>query len=197
MRYIFLSLVFLAFSSQLFAQSQWKKAYEEDDLLIYTRTTSEGLFEFKASTIYPHAVEKVLAAIRDFKSYPEWSYKTKEFRVVERVSEDEHYAYSVVDFPFPMKDRDLVMLSKTSYLADKSVFIQMKSVADKMKKTDYVRMEGIKGFWKLVPLSNEQTKVIYQIASDANGMPNWLIELFALEAPKGNLKGLEKIVSRK
>lgn len=196
MRYSFLFCLLIV-SSSLLAQSNWKKAYDEDQVLIYTRTTSEGLFEFKASTTYNYAVEKVLAAIRDFKSYPEWSYKTKEFRLLERLSEDEHYAYSVVDFPFPMKDRDLVMLSKTSYLSDKSIFIQMKSVADKMEETDYVRMEGIKGFWKLIPLSDEKTKVVYQIASDANGMPNWLIELFALEAPKGNLKGLKKIVARK
>ncbi|MEN0048161.1 MAG: START domain-containing protein [Bacteroidota bacterium] len=196
MRYV-LFFFLLVFSNQLLAQTNWKKAYDEEDVLIYTRTTKEGLFEFKASTTYNYAVEKVLAAIRDFKSYPEWSYKTKEFRLLERLSEDEHYAYSVVDFPFPMKDRDLVMLSKTSYLSDKSIFIQMESVADKMEETDYVRMEGIKGFWKLIPLSDKKTKVVYQIASDPNGMPNWLIELFALEAPKGNLKGLKKIVARK
>ncbi|MEM6379872.1 MAG: SRPBCC family protein, partial [Bacteroidota bacterium] len=171
-------------------------AYDEDALLIYTRSTSEGLFEFKASTTYNYSVKEVLNAIRDYDRYPEWSYKTKEFRVLERINEDKHYSYSIVDFPFPMKDRDVIMYSETSYLADKSVQINMKAKADKIAKTDYVRMDNIYGFWKLIPLSIDKTKVIYQIASDTNGMPIWVVELFGLEAPKGNLKGLRKIIGK-
>jgi len=193
MRYPIL-FFFLIFSTHLLAQSQWKKAFEEDGLLIYMRTTSDDLFEFKASTTYNHSVKKVLDAIRDYDRYPEWSYKTKEFRVLERVNEDKHYSYSIVDFPFPMKDRDVIMYSETSYLADKSIQIKMKSKADKIAKTDYVRMDNIYGFWKLTPLSANKTKVVYQIASDTNGMPIWVVELFGLEAPKGNLKGLRKII---
>ncbi|MEL6721126.1 MAG: START domain-containing protein, partial [Bacteroidota bacterium] len=165
-------------------------------LVIHTRTTSDDLFEFKASTTYNYSVKKVLAAIRDFDRYPEWSYKTTEFRVLEQLNEDKHYAYSVIDFPFPMKDRDLIMLSSTSYLEDKSVYIQMKSVPNKIKETDYVRMGEIRGFWKLISLADDKTKVVYQIASDSNGMPSWLIEMFALEAPKGNLRGLKKVIPK-
>jgi len=196
MRYFFL-FSFLVFSNLSIAQDTWKEAYDENDLLIHTRTTNDNLFEFKATTTYDYSVKKVLAAIRDYKSYPEWSYKTKEFRIIERVSENEHYAYGIIDFPFPMKDRDVVMYSTTSYLSDNSVHIKMKTVADKFAETDYVRMGEIRGFWKLIPLSDVKTKIIYQVASDANGMPSWLIELFALEAPKGNLRGLKKLVARR
>ncbi|MEM8523056.1 MAG: START domain-containing protein [Bacteroidota bacterium] len=196
MRYL-LILFFLALNFISLAQSKWEKAYDENDLLIHTRTTSDDLFEFKASTVYNHSVKKILAAIRDYESYPKWNYKTKEFRIIERLNEDEHYSYSIVDFPFPMKDRDVVMFSSTSYPSDNSILIKMRTEPSKMKKTDYVRMSKIRGFWKLIPLSTNKTKVVYQIASETNGMPYWLIEMFALEAPKGNLRGLKKIVEEK
>ncbi|MEM1326433.1 MAG: START domain-containing protein [Bacteroidota bacterium] len=184
-----ISILFcLLFSLSSFAQSSWKKAYEKDQLVIYTRTTKTGLFEFKATQVMPQPLKKVHAVIKDHASYPKWSYKTKSLEIIERISPDAHYAHTIVDFPFPMKDRDLVMLSETTYPDSKTVLIQLEGKPKKIaKQEDFVRIETVQGYWRLTKLSDNKTEVIYQMASESVGLPNWLIETFALEAPKQNM----------
>jgi hypothetical protein len=189
-----LSILFLLFScSILTAQSSWKKAYEKDQLVIHTRTTKDGLFEFKAVKIMSRPLRKVHAVIKDHAAYPKWSYKTKSLDIIERISSDAHYAYTVVDFPFPMKDRDLVMLSSTTYPDNKTVLIQLEGKPKKKAATDdFVRIETVRGFWKLSEMSSGKTEVIYQMATESVGLPNWLVETFALEAPKQNLTKIDE-----
>lgn len=170
-------------------QTAWKEAYQKDDLVIHTRTTKEELFEFKAVMIMSQPLKKIHAVIKDHSKYPQWSYKTKSLKIVERINANAHYAYTVVDFPFPLKDRDLVMLSQTTYPSADKVLIKLKGTPTKVAANDdYIRIEEVKGFWKLTALSNERTEVIYQMATESIGLPNWLIESFALEAPKQNLE---------
>ncbi|MEM9888168.1 MAG: START domain-containing protein [Bacteroidota bacterium] len=190
----FLLVLFISFCSYFSctAQTSWKKAYEKDGLLIHTRTSKDGLFEFKSDKTMSQAIEKILSVIRDYKAYPEWSYKTKSLRILERINPDTHYAYTVVDFPFPMKDRDLITYSETTYEANGNLIISLKSVPDKIAKTEYVRINKVRGFWKLIPLSDNKTRVIYQLASESVGLPNWLVEMFALEAPIQNMSELGK-----
>ncbi|MEM0991710.1 MAG: START domain-containing protein [Bacteroidota bacterium] len=174
------------------AQTSWKKAYEENGLIIHTRTSKDQLFEFKSDIVIEQPLRKILSVIRDYKAYPEWSYKTKSLRILEQVNTETHYAYTVVDFPFPLKDRDLITYSATRYLKDGVVLISLEAKPNKIKPTEYVRINKVRGFWKLTPLSESKTRVIYQLASESIGLPTWLIESFALEAPIQNMTELAK-----
>lgn len=183
--FLFITLIIPFITS---AQSAWKNTFKDDQCTIKTRTTKDNLFEFKATTTINQSVEKVLAILTDYKSYPKWSYKTKAVKVLERINENKHYNYTVIDFPFPLKDRDVITLSTTTKRPDKSILISLVAKPDKIAQSDdYVRMQNVRGFWLLKPLSDQKTELTYQFASESMGMPTWLIESFALESPKHNL----------
>ncbi len=171
----------------------WQKAYDANEMIIYTRTTENGIKEFRAITTVNVKIETVVGVMADYKAHPDWMRAIKECKMIEQETATTRYLYYSIDMPWPLWDRDLVSKGSFTLKANGSIFMKMQSVTNKGKKTDdHVRIVSAGGHWEVIPLSKTQTKIIYQYQADPVGIPATLVNMFLLEAPKATFEGLKK-----
>jgi len=193
-------LLFISFISSSFTVLQsreWKKAYDKKGILIYTRSTSSGFKEFRAITTINKPMKSVLAVMKDYKAHPEWMLAIKECEKIKQVNSCTRYLYYMIRLPWPLSNRDLVSKSSFSAQKDGSVLMRMEAAPTKKAKVKKrIRIKKAKGYWKVIPLKGNKTKVIYQYASDPVGLPAWLVNMFLLDAPLNTFEGLKKQVQK-
>lgn len=171
----------------------WNEAYANKNTTIYTRTTETGIKEFKAITTVNKNIKTVLAVMADYKSHPDWMRAIKSCKMVKQATSKTRYLHYAIDMPWPLWDRDLVSKSTFSLNADGSIFMKMSAAPKaKAKVVDHVRIQKSSGYWKVIPLKSNQTKIIYQYKADPVGIPATLVNMFLLEAPKATFEGLKK-----
>ncbi len=189
-----LFLILLISTSFKFSD-EWKKVYNKNGLLIYTRTTENGLKEFKAVSILAAKVGEITAVFKDWETHPDWMPSMVKTELVEQANTKTRYLYYVLNFPWPLWDRDLVTKSNFTKGQDGSVKMSVWATsAKKSKKKDMIRIEEATGYWKFVPQKDGTTKVIYQYRADPVGIPTRIVNAFLLEGPKGSFEGLKKHV---
>jgi hypothetical protein len=187
----------LLFTSFKFTDG-WAKAYSKEGLVIYTRTTAGGLKEFKAVSTLDATVGEVTAVFKDWKTHPNWMRTMVKSELVEQTNVATRYLYYVIDFPWPLWDRDLITKSTFSKGKDGSMTMTVgceptKKPKDKTK----VRIEVASGFWKLMPLENGKSQATYQYKADPVGIPTGIVNMFLLEGPKESFEGLRKHIQLK
>jgi hypothetical protein len=186
----FLSIAMLHTSFTSINES-WEEAYTKNETVIYTRTTENGIKEFKAITTMNVSMKTVLAVMVDYKSHPDWMRAIQKCDLVNQVTSRTRYLYYSIDMPWPLWDRDLV--SKSTFYPQKNGSVLMKMEATptvKSNNPDYVRIVDSEGYWLVTPISSTKTKIIYQYKADPVGIPATFVNMFLLEAPKASFEGL-------
>lgn len=185
----------ILFTTSFKVSDDWKKAYNKNGLLIYTRTTDSGLKEFKAISTLDAKVGEVTAVFKDWKTHTDWMPAMTKTELVEQTNSHTRHLYYVIDFPWPLWDRDLV--TKSNFTKDKDGSVKMSvscTPTKKPKDKSKVRIEIAQGYWKFIPQSSGTTKVIYQYKANPVGIPTSIVNAFLLEGPKGSFEGVKKQV---
>lgn len=178
-------------------KNKWQKAYNQEGILIYTRTAERGLKEFKAITTVNQKMSTVLAVMKDYQNHPEWMKVMKECKLIKTDNSKTRYLYYAIKFPWPLTDRDLVSKSSFSLNKNGSVLMKMSAAPQSYSKNkEHIRIEFASGYWKIIPLKNGQTKIIYQYKSDPVGLPAFVVNMALLEVPKATFKGLKNQIQK-
>lgn len=182
------------------ALADWKFAAEEKGIRIYTRPVSYSTVkEFKAITRLPAKLDSVLAVLLDPASCPEWVHRCKQARELKRNSFGEVYTYRIIDLPWPVSDRDIVLHKVVSYDPEtKEILIRNEGVPDFIPKTGYVRIEKSSGTYRLKPLPTGEVELTWQQFSDPGGdLPKALINAMLTGTPMTTLENLHEMVKKK
>lgn len=202
MRYIAILLLPAFFVTMLPAQStssSWKLKKSSDGVEVYYRQAENSpINEIKITTSFKGTLKSLLDIMRDVRGYPSWVYKCIESELVERVSPSEAIYYAVMDFPWPMSDRDFVAGSKIYTGANGKVVITVKGVADKVPvHKERVRVPVLDYRWEFIPLDDHNLQVKYYLRSDPGGeLPAWLINLVIDQGPTQTVKNLRELLQR-
>lgn len=166
-------------------EDRWVKEYDKNGIKIYTRTVEgsktkeyKGIVEVKAT------VNECLSLIRDLDKSSSFMYKVVESEMVEVVSESEWITYLIIEFPWPYKNKDMVLKHKIYNLGKGVYRAKFFSINGAVPLKSYDRMENIEGSWLFEPISKYTTRVTNQSKAYTKGFPVWLVNLFFLNAPK-------------
>ena len=135
---------------------------------------SSPVFLYKAETTFNVPLEKAAALILDVDHAGKWVPFVGSVKVLSRDDQKgEFLLYMVLDFPFPLKDRDLVVKGKMSKDAQGMVSIQNKAIEGGYPlNPDYVRIQDYEGDWTFQKLGNQKVKVsTYGYANPEGWMP--------------------------
>lgn len=198
----FVVLLFSVFLSlTVMAQSyDWKLAKESESLGIKVFTSEvEGsnLDAFKGEMVVKEQLWRLLALLNDIKKAPKWVENCKSMELLEQKSEKEAIFYTVNHVPWPLLNRDLVSRVKTHVDEQThAVTLNISAVAGVVdKKEKLVRIPMLKGFWRFIPVSKDEIKVIYQVHADPGGdIPAWLANAVAVNNPFNTLKNMQKML---
>ncbi|MBK8878790.1 MAG: START domain-containing protein [Haliscomenobacter sp.] len=200
MRIPTITLLFIAFSFALAAQeTTWKLKKSSDGIEVYYRSVPESpINELRIKTSIRASMPALLSVMRDFSRYPQWIYQCTEASRVEKVNEREFVYYGVIDFPWPLADRDFVARSRITQNPETGVVhIEVKGIPGyKPLVKDRVRIPVMQYQWTLTP-GNGVLTVDYQLRSDPGGsLPAWAINLGLDQGPVQTIKNLRQLAMK-
>jgi hypothetical protein len=180
------------------AQS-WKRIAHDEGIVVSSREVEGRPFlEFRGVGLVHANLYQVLAVLDDTPRHCAWQANCAVSRIVRTVDAFTRYLYHRVKSPWPVSDRDVVVLAKIEVnLADRVVWSRFtaKPLAGHPAVSDAVRMPQLEGFYKLEWIDTDNTRVTYQVVADTGGMlPTWLANRASRKLPLGTLQGMRRQV---
>ncbi len=194
-------LVFALISLADFSWSQenpWVLKRNLPDLKVYFRDAPDsGIKELKMNFTVEASLSTIVSVLADVPGFANWVYKLEESYLIENVSETEMYYYNLVDFPWPLSDRDFIAHSLVSQdPATKVITIQTKGIFDKKEEIeDVVRLKTMTLKYIIQPNGDGTAHIEYFLKTDpAGNLPNWLINLALDQGPVQTIKKFKKVL---
>ena len=184
-------------TSTLFAQdATWELKRDKKDLKVYVREAEDSPFkELKMQFSVESSMAGVVALLQDVEAIPEWVYKCSEAYVVKKVNAEEEYYYNLVDFPWPMSDRDFVVRSILKQDPVTKVLHSESWIAPDIlpEKEGIVRIKSMHLWWEFTPQKNGMIDIDYYLKSDPGGyLPAWIVNLALDQGPIQTVKRFRK-----
>lgn len=149
---------------------EWTLDKEGDRIALYTSEVEGSPFlAVKVTATIQASMEKVLMVLGDGNGCSEWRAMCKSSEIVKKVSDQEHYIYMVLDLPWPISDRDLVMHSVAQTDADaKSVTVNLNTASDGHPEQDFVRAES-NGHYTVTATGDDLVEFTWIMHTDLRG----------------------------
>ncbi len=174
---------------------------KNDWLKIYTcPLPSSDFLSFVAIAIIDAPQHSVLSLLYDIDVATEWVWKTREMKLLQELSNDEgRIVYQLVSAPWPVSDREIITRSQGYMDPETSeVFIKLECVADYLPENNkYVRVPELEGAWNIIPLSENQCRVVFRLHIEPGGeIPSWLANIAVIDTPYHTLVNLREMVKK-
>jgi hypothetical protein len=165
-----IALSLTVFAVAYAADAPWVLEEDEGGIQIYTRPVLDSPFvEVKASALINAPIAHVALVMGNGESCSEWRAMCQSSEVLRTTSDAESYVYMVLDMPWPLSDRDMVIHSIVQIDAPaKSVTVQLQSASSEHPEQDYVRAIT-NGQYQLKALGDEQVEFTYIMHTDLGG----------------------------
>ncbi len=183
-----LFLLLLNLPENLLAQHKnWKLEKEKNGIKTYSWDNPEtGLKEIRIQFKAKIEIDHAISYLRDPSAYPDWVYKCTEAYTLDRKADGARLYYSRLNFPWPLKDRDIVARSEVvRNLKDGAVAVRATALEGRVpEKEKIIRITYMESEWRFTPLDNGEVLLEYQLQSDPDGaLPHWAINLAAAKGP--------------
>ena len=197
LRYIVLILCFVV-PLICMAQKDWQLKKEEDGIRVYSRSMEGSkLKSIKVTCELDGSMSQLTALLLDAKAHEEWVYNTRSSYVVKQLSPTEQIYYSEITLPWPMTNRDVVVLMTLNQdPATKTMEVKADAIEGHVeKKEGIVRVPLSSVTWKVKPLQGK-LQVEYVAQADPGGnVPPWIVNSFSTKGPLETFKRLKKLMS--
>lgn len=166
----FCAIALIAMHPATATEQEWAFEKEKDNIRIYTRAVENSDFAaIRASAVMKTDSESVAAALGDGDGCAKWRLMCKSSRVLEVTSDVERLIYMVLDLPWPLSDRDVVMRSITSIDTDKkTAIISLNSDSAAYPAQKNVRAE-CNGRFVITVRGDNEVEVAYEMHADLGG----------------------------
>ena len=193
-----LIVVFISFGFIFTQNDGWEMVKEANNTKVYTRKTSESDYEqIRIITEVQAPISEIVNALEDVNYHQEWVYETKETKLLEKRGVGDFEYYALMNMPFPVKDRDIIIGVKRSQDPNSKV-VDIKSFAllNRMpEKSKRIRIKTFLSTYKITPLDNGWVEVDYFMAADPGGkLPAWIVNMFTLKGPVATMESLVELI---
>ncbi|PID42755.1 MAG: lipid-binding protein [Proteobacteria bacterium] len=180
--------------------ADWEKTLDEEGVQIFVRDYPGSDYKaFKAIMEIQAPVDSVMAVMAAPNSCVEWVHGCIISYGLDAESFNKRYAYSVNDLPWPVTDRDYVLLISTWNEPDTNrIWMEMHAVKDKKTvNEDYVRVTTANTIYLFEPTDHNTTKMTWLQHTEPGGaLPGWLVNALLIDIPFNSLKKLEEVANR-
>lgn len=198
MRNTIIFILLALMSIDVDAQSNWKIVKETEDITVFTRKSDNSKYkEVKITMTIKCTMNELVAALEDVDAHKEWVPYTIDSKMVKKNSESEFYYYVSSDFPFPAKDRDVVIYYEREQAVDSKVVITRSEAAPEVLPTEdgFVRVPMFSSTYVLTPQENGIIDIEYLLKVSPGGkLPAWIINLGVTKGPIKTMESLVKLI---
>lgn len=169
------------------AYSAEKLALKRQGIQVWTmQTENNPMAQYRAETTFNTTLENAAGLILDTEQGSKWIPNVSQIKVIDRSDTGSFIAYMVIEMPFPLADRDLVIKGEISKDKNGRIIIKNKSVKDARlpEKTGLVRIQNYEGDWSFERISDQQVKVTTRGYADPGGsIPKKIVNTFVQQQP--------------
>ena len=197
-KYIVAAVLWSTLSLAVHAAVPAKLSLDRNNIKVWTfQKENNPVFQYKAETTFDVPMERAVAVVLDVERTAQWvPYVTKTKVLSRDEQKGEFTLYMVLDFPFPLKDRDVVIQGKMSKDADGSIHINNHVIQNHYpEQPDIIRLTKYTGDWTFQKLGNNKVKVTTSgYADPAGSIPLSFVNMFVQQQPYQMLMKMKKEV---
>lgn len=187
-------------TTQLLTEDGWKLEQTSGNIEVFTRKVEgKNIKDLKITCKVRSSLNSIVAILDDIESHPVWVYRCTESKFIDYRSPKEFYYYIGVDFPYPARDRDMVIYYKRDQdPITKVVTTHSTSAHDLIDENGgIVRITDFESIYRLVPNKDGSVEMIYYLRSDPAGhIPAWMINMALAKGPVTTMKTLSTEVMK-
>ena len=196
--FILLAVTTGLFWTQPVLGAGWETVVKEGGVVVEKKEV-EGreLPVFRGKVVIRGSIYETLTVLDDSSARTKWVHRCSESRVVKTITDFKRYIYNRTDAPWPVNDRDVVVLTNISVdVVKKHVRIAFSSKSGILPEVDgVVRIPRLEGMYFLEAKGQDHTRVTYEIDTDPGGwLPRWLVKRTTRDIPLKTLLNLQKQV---
>lgn len=182
-------------NSNLSWANDWKLEKQKNNVSIYSKQSDSGYKEILVKTIVdvnPHAL---VALLDDVAFSSKWIHNCIEVKIIDEVSPTERLVNSFFAAPWPIKDRDMVFYSKTTF-NNHTVQIEISDRGDTIPQhPKYVRMQNMHGLWEANSLENGKSEITYTGSGNPGGsIPIFIANKELISSMFETFQNLKKVI---
>ncbi len=180
--------------------SGWTRIVSEEGVTVDQKwIKGQELPIFRGISLIEGSLYDVLTVLDDTPRRTEWVHRCIESRLVKKKTDFARYIYNRTSAPWPVDDRDVVVLTEVRVNPEKGVvritFATQNGVVKEVD--DVVRIPRLRGLYLVESVGANHTRVTYQIDSDPGGwLPDWIIKRASKQIPLNTLRNLQTQVNK-
>lgn len=189
---------FFFLSAKPFEQNKVVDSFSSNNINISTIKTSKGydaiLIDFEVDA----KLEDFIKTINDVNKYKSWVYRCLiSENLVDKDGKGQSYK-SVIDFPYPLKDRILAVKSD-QYFKDKNTFISVsESIISQINSENFVPIKFFESKWEAFQISSTRLMVKYFVSTEPGGrIPAFVYNLAVKKGPRKTMENLIQLLEKK
>jgi hypothetical protein len=176
----------------------WTLVREQDGIKVWTRKIADSPIAQSLATVTVESkLSPVVALILDANNEHYWIDSVDRSKTLQQISATKSYNYTLSNAPWPVSDRDAVVLTEASQ-DPVTYVVQIRSHATPgklPKRKGVIRIKIVDSLWTLTPQPGGKVQISYQVHSDPGGrLPAWLINSVITDQPFNTLKNLRNII---
>ncbi len=174
----------------------WKLARDHAGVKVYLRQSPDSkIKELRFTSTVEASLNAIAYLLTNVEGFDNWVYASVKSETIHKISDQEIYYYTEMDFPWPFSNRDLVLYSKF-WQDPHTLALHSKTTSAHWllpEKDGIVRITVADLRWTFTPLGNGLVRVDYYMKSDPGGhIPAWLVNLAADQGPLQTMALLRK-----
>ncbi|MEP6556034.1 MAG: START domain-containing protein [Ferruginibacter sp.] len=181
-------------------QEAWVLKLDKEGIKVYTKNLDNSPYKaVKTVCTIDASLSRITAVLLDIENCADWVYSTKKCVTLKKLSPAEIIYYSEIEIPWPVSNRDFIVLLKVSQdEKTKAVIVEGENRPTYLPENkNIVRIMRSYSKWVIEPMANGQVRVEYVLQVDPGGMvPSWLINMFATKGPFESFKNLRLQVKK-
>lgn len=206
---LMLGLIFIASLSLTNATAHagdWQLQTEDGGVSVFTRDVEDSDYQaFRGVTEVAVELNQVIALMNDTEACPNWMHNCKNPELIHKFSPLKRITFMVNDFPWPAKDRALLLeASITQEYPSRVVTVSLNSISESdipanplspIPKNNAQPVENAKGRFVFTPLSESATRVEYEMHLEPGGsLPAAAVNALIVETPLKTLQNMQRVV---
>ncbi len=182
------------------SQEKWELVKNDKQIKVYLNKNNkrDRMTHVKANSVTNASLDDCYELLKKVDKYITWMHGVEEIKIIQKSSPDKFTFYMLTDFPWPAKDRDVIIKTKVHYKKDKGiVYTDSQHEKDLIQKKEGIkRIQEMKASWKFKEIRPNKIKIMYEgrILSSV-ALPGWLKKHVAYIGPYNTIQNIKEKLS--
>ncbi len=175
--------------------TEWVMQLDDEAIQVWTAKVKGSKFkQFKGAVQINAPIDAVVNLIQDTEQLPEWYYNTVSAKRLQSMGPNQSLKYAITKTPWPVTDRDSVVLGTKTFSEDGTITITLEGRPDEYPlQENLIRIPKLSGYWRITPTSTSSTHVEFMVAAEPGGeIPSWLANSMVIDMPFYTLRNLRE-----